>query len=413
MPVNVPFMRLDIWIRIVIAIVFFALVIAAHYALYRKSKNFIRSLEIPESRKRSFIIAARCFFIYQLTPFIYFFFFRSPELDGLWLIRLLIRYPSGIWLTVFIPTLLLLGIKDAGVFVSKFIQRRFKNENAGQSPPDASRRRFLKLAGSATLAVTPSILGIKSAMESAFDLEVTHRVLKIRNLPAGLENLKLVQITDIHAGEFMDKTMMDRIVRESNAEDPDIVFLTGDYVSYSKEFVHLFAESFSQLKSRFGIYGNLGNHDYWAGPDMIAKKLQDMGVDVMGNERRLITIHGSSFNLISVEDEMTAKPDLTKALKGVETSVPTILMSHGPKMFDQAAAADIDLTLSGHTHGGQVVLDFVVTQFNPTALFYKYVRGHYVKNNSQLYVSRGLGFTGPPFRLNSVPEIAVFYLQKA
>jgi len=193
------------------------------------------------------------------------------------------------------------------------------------------------------------------------------------------------------------------------------VVVTGDMVNSQTEEVYPFAEAFSNLKAEYGIYGVLGNHDFFAkNVDLVAKEIDGCGVKLLRNDAIKILKNNSYLNLVGVDD-IGRKTDpndyLTRALSSVKNDHPKILLCHKPYYFENAKDMNIDLTLSGHTHGGQVVFGVVDrTPISLAALASKYVAGLYRLGPSQLYVNKGIGSVGVPFRINCPPELTVITL---
>ncbi|MGE4606637.1 MAG: metallophosphoesterase, partial [Myxococcota bacterium] len=191
-----------------------------------------------------------------------------------------------------------------------------------------------------------------------------------------------------------------------NALQPDLIAVTGDLVDGAVEQLADEVAPFKDLKSRHGVYFVTGNHDYYSGVDDWVAKASELGMRVLRNERVEIGDSAAGFDLIGVDDHRgnmiadDGKEDLTKALADRDSTRSAILLAHDPSTFRRASKMGIDLQISGHTHGGQIwPFGYIVRIAIP------YVAGHYRVNESQLYVSRGTGFWGPPMRLFAPAEI--------
>ena len=207
----------------------------------------------------------------------------------------------------------------------------------------------------------------------------------------------------------------DDYVAALNNLKTDIIFVPGDFVNSQTDEVYPFVEAFSSLRAPYGVYGCLGNHDYYADVDVVAKEVDGCGIKLLRNDAVKILKGNSFINLVGVDDiPINGKPDpyLERALSSVQNSNPRILLCHKPYYLETFASRNIDLTLSGHTHGGQIVFAKVGNLIVcPAALFSKYVWGLYEFGNSQMYVTRGIGTVGVPFRINCPPEITKITLQ--
>jgi hypothetical protein len=200
-----------------------------------------------------------------------------------------------------------------------------------------------------------------------------------------------------------------------NSLGTDLVVVTGDMVNSQVKEVYPFAEAFSNLTAQYGVYGCLGNHDFFTkNVDAVAKEINDCGISLLRNDAVTIEKDGEIFNLIGVDDiGRGVDPDdyLSRAIRGIRNDAPRILLCHKPYYMQQALEKKIDLTLSGHTHGGQIVFATVDrTPISFAALASKYVAGLYNLDTAQLYVNKGLGSVGVPFRINCPPELTVITL---
>jgi predicted MPP superfamily phosphohydrolase len=215
---------------------------------------------------------------------------------------------------------------------------------------------------------------------------------------------------------FMSRNEMEKYVRLVNDLQTDLVVVVGDFVNGQVDEVYPFAEAFSNLKAPFGIYGVMGNHDFYTrDPELIAKKVDDCGVKLLRNDKTIIRSGDGAICLIGIDDTgigSKAKSMMATAMKNAPTTIPKILLCHRPYFLPQASQSGIDLMLSGHTHGGQVVLGrFGSTTVAPASLASKYIWGKYREGNTSMYVSRGIGTVGLPFRINCPPEITRLILR--
>lgn len=260
-----------------------------------------------------------------------------------------------------------------------------------------------------------SFVGATAGAVGKGDYEITRKTLTIPNLPEEFKGFTIGMMSDIHSSIFMNKEDMDEYITAMNGLKTDLVVVTGDMVNSQVDEVYPFAEAFSNLKAEYGVYGCLGNHDFFTkNVELVAQKIDDCGVKLLRNDAVQIKKGNSYFNLVGVDDiGRNADPNdyMTKALAFAKNEQPKILLCHKPYYFQQAKDLGIDLTLSGHTHGGQIVFGRVEkTPISLAALASKYVSGLYTMDNSYLYVNDGIGYTGIPFRINCPAELTVLTL---
>ncbi|MBI2429737.1 MAG: metallophosphoesterase [Ignavibacteriales bacterium] len=278
---------------------------------------------------------------------------------------------------------------------------------------DASRRSFLQKGVIGLSAY--SFIGSTAGVISKDEYDIIHQTVSIPNLPDAFKGFRIGMLSDVHSSVFMNKEDMDLYVKAMNDLKTDLVVVTGDFVNSQTEEVYPFIESFSELRAPHGVYGCLGNHDYFARDvELVAKEVDGCGVKLLRNDAVKIQKGNSYFNLIGVDDigrNVKADDYITRAMVSVKNDLPKILLCHKPYFFENAKNQKIDLTLSGHTHGGQIVFGTIDRMPISLAAFAsKYVAGLYSLNDSQLYVNRGLGSVGVPFRINCPPEVTVLTL---
>jgi len=284
-------------------------------------------------------------------------------------------------------------------------------------PPSPARRRFVEQTAIGVSAV-PFVAAAYGLLYGRLDVEVTHPRIALSRLPKGFEGFRIAQLSDFHISPFLTADEIRRCVTIANGLKADLVVLTGDYVADDPAAQGEVVQALAGLSAPYGVFGCLGNHEiYTETEDSITRLFAAVGIRILRQERALIQSHGDLLNLIGVDyQQLRFSRDhdghlVDRYLEGSEKLVMpnmvNILLSHNPNSFDRAAELGIDLTLAGHSHGGQLALSFINRGL---ALVYPetpYVSGRYEKRGSQLYVNRGIGTTGPPIRIGARPEITV------
>lgn len=297
---------------------------------------------------------------------------------------------------------------------------------------DASRSRFMAkaalVAGGVPLATLTYGIVRNAYRYRRFAVDVP-----IAGLPASLDGFKIVQISDMHSGSWTRSEPLNDAVKLINDEQGDIVCFTGDLVNNEAREMLPFVDIFKQVKGKHGVFSVLGNHDYgdyrpWDTPEdkeanmqLLYKTHADLGWDLLRDENRIIEIDGYRLAVMGVENwgetlRFPRKADLAKAYRGVEDCDCKVLLSHDPTHWDariRPGYPDIDLTLSGHTHGFQFGVEIPGFKWSPSKYIYKQWAGLYREGEQFLYVNRGLGFLGYPGRVGILPEVTVLTLRSA
>lgn len=270
-----------------------------------------------------------------------------------------------------------------------------------------SRRRFLQTASLFSLS---SLSTDSSALVASEEIEVSSHTIRLKNLPRAFDGLKLVHLTDIHHSKFVSFNDVFRMVELSNQQDPDVVLLTGDYITWSKKFIAPMAEALRHLKSRLGVYAVLGNHDIRVDADQVTQALEKVQIKVLRNASARIDLKGDSLWVGGVDEYMYGQSDIPLAMRDVPRSQPRILLAHNPEILDEAASHQVDFVLAGHTHGGQIKIPYMRSLNIVTQPGREILEGFVRNGKTQMYISRGLGKVVVPVRILCPPEIPVFYL---
>jgi predicted MPP superfamily phosphohydrolase len=277
-------------------------------------------------------------------------------------------------------------------------------------PAMPDRRHFLDTAAGAVLVV-PFLAGGYALLYGRLDLEVTRVKIGLGRLPREFHGFRVAQLSDIHISAFMPEEQIRKHVGVANSLRPDLILLTGDFVTWDPGAQQAVVHALADLRAPFGVFGCLGNHEAWSGTkDSISTLFAAARIRIMRDECSAIDHAGEQLNLIGIEPDYGWEPsEIPNDL--IRRAGVNILMSHYPTMFDQAASQGIDLMLAGHTHGGQVKLNFISPDLAPRLLRTPYIAGLYQKDASQLYVNRGIGTIGVPMRAGMRPEITVIELE--
>lgn len=241
---------------------------------------------------------------------------------------------------------------------------------------------------------------------------LTENRLHIRGLHPSHEGLRVAQLSDIHVGQATPAARIRRAVESVNAAAPDLVFLTGDYVTHSPKPLPRVLELLSGLKGP--VFVVLGNHDHWVDAPFLRNGFERLGYTVLQNEHRVVNVRGAPACVLGIDDGATRRDDVAATFRGAPTSGTRLVLAHTPPTVEKLPAQAGLVQFSGHTHGGQFIVPGLTE-----AIFRRagqpYISGHYTVNGNQLYVNRGLGFGfgGPYLRRGSEPEVAFFTLHAA
>lgn len=225
------------------------------------------------------------------------------------------------------------------------------------------------------------------------------------------DGLRIAQLSDVHVGPRTSPTVIRRAVEQANAFAPDLVVLTGDYVSHAR----------SEIEGMRALLGGLaaptvavlGNHDVWVDPLGAAEALRFLGYEVLENAWTRVRLRGVPFTVVGIGDHFTRREDVAAAVRGLPAGPPPLVLAHGPRTADRLRGLERPLVcLSGHTHGGQINVP-ILTSLLLASMREPYVRGRFQLGDVQLYVNRGIGMSGLRMRLNSPAEVTLATLRRA
>jgi predicted MPP superfamily phosphohydrolase len=274
--------------------------------------------------------------------------------------------------------------------------------------PSPDRRHLLRQMAIAVSA-TPFVAAAYGLLYGRLDVEVTHRRIALARLPKAFEGFRIAQLADFHISTFMPADQIRRCVAMANELKTDLVVLTGDYLSWDPAAQGEVVQALAGLRAPYGVFGCLGNHEaITQTEESITRLFAEKGIRILRQERAIIQLQGETLNLIGIDD---SDPDLQGVERLVMRDTVNILLVHNIGAdFAHAGELGIDLTLMGHTHGGQLSLEFLRRGLSFARLETPYVSGWYEKSGGRLYVNRGIGTTLVPIRVGARPEITVFEL---
>lgn len=295
-------------------------------------------------------------------------------------------------------------------------------EDAATASARPSRRDFFRHAATAA-GLVPFAGAAYGILYGRLNLKITNPRIALPHLPRAFDGFRILQLSDLHIGPFMTAREISKIVEISNRAKPDLIALTGDFVTWDARTQYAVVEALAPLKAPYGVWGCLGNHEIWTHTeDSITRLFAARGFRILRQASAVIPEGRDAINLVGVDYETEnafghfRAGFVHKYLASVQglllPGMVNILMSHNPNTFDRAADLGFDLSLAGHTHGGQVNLEFLHADISPARLVTRYVEGWFGKRGSQLYVNRGIGTIGLPMRIGAPPEITIYHLAR-
>ena len=370
---------------IVFIVIAFALIAGLHYYFWAR---LVRDTALPAPWR---LLATGALCVLGLSVPVTMILWRSHHP-----MRNALAWPAFIWMGM----LIILTVTVLGADVVRFLV------HAGGGARDPERRLLMRRALGAAAAAVSAGLGAVAVWQGTRRVQVREVEVKLPRLPKALDGFTIVQLTDIHVGgQTLHRKFIEEMVATTNALQPDVVAITGDLVDGSVDELRDQVAPLADLRSRAGVYFVTGNHEYYAGVSEWMAHLPTLGVRVLRNERVAVGDGTHTFDLAGVDDWSARGvpghgPDLPRAVAGRDPARELVLLAHQPRAVHEAAALGVGLQLSGHTHGGQIwPWSYAVLLQQP------YVAGLARLRDTQLYVSRGTGYWGPPMRLGAPAEI--------
>lgn len=273
-----------------------------------------------------------------------------------------------------------------------------------------SRRNFF-VASRTVLLGAPAIITGYGVLSGRSEFRVKEVDIPIRGLHPDLAGLRILQLSDIHLSPFLTDQELLRVIAMANETKPHLAVVTGDFITSRHDPLELCIERLSKLRADHGILGCNGNHEIFAESEQLAKDLAARkGIRILRREAETLRIGNAAINLVGVDYQPFRDPYLVGMERFVKPNELNLLLSHNPDVFPVAAKQGYDLTLAGHTHGGQVTVEILHQYANAARIFTPYVYGHYRKDESALYVTRGIGTVGVPARVGAPPEVSLIRL---
>lgn len=408
------------------SIIFFSLALSVYGAIEFYSWQAVRTAINPENIKT----AKWIYWIVTITFFALFASYRPflhkylPKSFGTYFAILFV-----ILMLAKLVALLFLFPEDV-VRLFKFLANKFSS-NATPSTNAIPRSEFLSKLALLSAAIPAGTL-IYGVIVNAYNYQFKKVSIKFPNLPQAFNGFKIIQLSDIHSGSFTKTEPIEKVIEKINKLDADIILFTGDLVNNTSDEMDSFMHIFDKLKSKHGVISITGNHDYgdyvpWDSPEAKKENFQKfigihkkLGWDLLLNENRTLERNGEKISIIGIENwgggGFAKYGKLDVAHQGTEGIPFKILMSHDPSHWEAQVLPnynDIDLMLSGHTHGAQFGIENKWLRWSPSQYIYKQWAGLYNQGKQYIYVNRGFGFLGYPGRVGILPEITEITLLKA
>jgi predicted MPP superfamily phosphohydrolase len=275
------------------------------------------------------------------------------------------------------------------------------------------RRKRLRIALVTILLLIVSVVAWAVVIDPS-RLVVRETTIALDRWPSSLTNLKVAVLSDIHAGgSFIDERKLRTIVERTNALQPDLIVILGDYIrggrSHHEMDPEVFAPLLKDFRAPLGVYSVLGNHDWWFDGERVRRALEAYGIKVLENQVAKIDTRGTSFWLVGLADLWTRPQLIGETIANVPAGEPLIALTHNPDIFPRLPQG-VSLLLAGHTHGGQVRFPIIGTVVSVSRFGDRYVGGHIVEDGRHLFITTGIGTSIYPIRFGVPPEIVLLTL---
>lgn len=418
--------------RLLFFVLITAFTIAVEWYFIQALKTI--SLDYEPTKRKVILYVAYSLAISSILISLTAMLYPPPNWNNFW------RFLLGIAMILFVSKVLcfvVLFLEDIsrGIrwLVAKFSTDNGSDVSVTEASNGISRIKFISYVAT-TFTIIPAFSFIYGMVKGAYKYKIHKVKVTAANLPEAFHGFKIVQLSDMHCGSFYSSEPLKTAFNMVLEQKPDIIFFTGDLVNNEATETAMHLDSYKMLKAPYGVYSCLGNHDYgdykqWESPEAKAKNLDDLkeihrqsGWRLLMNEHVPIEKDGQKIALLGIENwggnlRFPRYGKLENAYAGTEAYPFKILLSHDPSHWDVQVSQeekykDIDLTLSGHTHGMQFGIEIPGFKWSPVQYVYKHWAGLYKQDNQHLYVNRGLGFLGYPGRVGIWPEITVIELAK-
>lgn len=274
-----------------------------------------------------------------------------------------------------------------------------------------TRRQFVS-GLIATPLVAVSAVSAYARLIEPYHYLISETDIYIKDLPERFEGFRIAQLTDVHHSDILSIGEVRRVVELAQQTKPDMFVLTGDYSTTYRKYIEPCAEALSSLNAPEGVWAVLGNHDHYTDPELTTRALERNHIAVLNNKNTAIRRGPDFLQLSGIDDWSWNATDWPKAFAGLKKQVPTILLSHQPSVLELEQTKEVSLILSGHTHGGQIMLPLLGAPARFATKDLMYAQGLFHRDNTQLYVSSGTGVIGLPVRFGVRPEIAMLRLRR-
>ena len=285
-----------------------------------------------------------------------------------------------------------------------------KRISASTETMNPGRRAFLRAAGPA-VALAPSVLMASGMVRARSGPELKEVNVRIRGLHPDLNGIRIAQLTDIHFGPFFGKRDLERAVAMANETRPHLALITGDLITRRGDDLRGCLDGLKSLRGEAGVWACHGNHEQYAGvEDEATHRGERIGFHFLRGSSEMLRFGAAKLNLAGIDYHSMGEDPLANAEQWLASDAFNVLLSHTPVAFDSAAKMGFDLTISGHTHGGQLTVSLGSENLTFARVYTPYIKGLYEKEGKRLYVSSGLGTVGVPVRIGADPEVTLIRL---